>query len=105
MSRGRLYCTVASHQSDQTGDVRRQTSNISTVIGATAVSIIDVKKRFLRFFILVTFYVFNVFLLFRSTFKITATKFNAFINNRILYPVIRTYETMNSTILNISLLA
>jgi len=41
----------------------------------------------------------------RSTFKITATKFNGFINNRILYPVIRMKETMNSTILKISLLA
>ena len=85
---------------------------------------IDV-KTFLRFFILVTFfYVFNViyfpnvFLfkktlakfrsasrLTRSTFKITATKFNGFINNRILYPVIRMYEAMNSTILKMSLLA
>ena len=40
-----------------------------------------------------------------STFKITATKFNGFINNIILYPVIRMYETINSTILKISLLA
>ena len=69
------------------------------------------KKRFLTFFfILVTFYVFSTFFSFskrffiflktlaqfraasrltRSTFKITATKFNGFINNRILYPVIR----------------
>ena len=32
-------------------------------------------------------------------------KFNGFINNRILYPVVRMQETMNSTILKISLLA
>ena len=69
---------------------------------------IDV-KTFLRFLFWSSFYVFNVFFIFqtffifkknvgkvraasrltRSTFKITATKSNGFINNRILYPVIR----------------
>ena len=70
-------------------------------------STIDVENVFSRFFILVTFFTFsNVFLFFNffkdvglklraasrlttSTFKITATKFNKFINNRILYPLIR----------------
>ena len=55
------------------------------------VNIIDVKTFFNVFFYFG--HVFNVFKgasrLTRNTFKITATKFNGFINNRILYPVIR----------------
>jgi len=74
------------------------------------VDCIDVKKRFLKFFYVGhVFYVFDVFLfskrflfkktfekftaasrLTRSTFRITATKYTyGFINNRILYPVVR----------------
>ena len=67
-------------------------------------STIDVKKTFYVFYfgdVFNVFYFPNVFYfkktlakfrtasrLTRSTFKITATKFNGFINNRILYPVI-----------------
>ena len=41
----------------------------------------------------------------KSTFKFQNSSNEIDLNNRILYPVIRMYETTNSTILKISLLA
>ena len=98
----------------------RHTSYAISTSRSVQLFAIDVKKRFyvvlfwssfLKVFNVV--FIFQTFFIFkktlakfrvasewtRSTFKITATKFSWFINNRILCSVIRMQETMNSTIL------